>query len=163
MLPDGLFIGVLFGGDTLSALRHGLYEAEDEVYGQVSPRISPMIKLQHAAGLLQSGGFTMPVVDRDLVRVNYSALSRLFMDLRDMGETNALTDRSRAPTSRRFFRTLEAIMKRNSGDENGKLVTVFDLICMAGWKAHKDQPKPLKPGSATTKLSDALGVKEQKL
>ncbi|MEL6748116.1 MAG: SAM-dependent methyltransferase, partial [Pseudomonadota bacterium] len=37
----------------------------------------------------------------------------------------------------------------------------FDLITLSGWAPHASQQKPLAPGSATTRLEDALAqVKE---
>ena len=38
---DGLFIGALFGGNTLTELRQAMTEAELEMEGGASPRISP--------------------------------------------------------------------------------------------------------------------------
>lgn len=158
--PDGLYIAALFGGETLSGLRHALYEVEDTLYGQVTPRISPMITLQQGAKLLQSTGFAMPVTDRDLVTINYSGLSALFTDLRKMGETNALVGRSKRPVTKRFFTELHSVYSRDHSTENGKLRVNFDILWLTGWAPHKDQPKPLKPGSAKARLADALGVPE---
>ncbi|PHR92869.1 MAG: SAM-dependent methyltransferase [Robiginitomaculum sp.] len=161
--PDGLLIAALFGGETLGALRHALYETEDTLYGRVSPRVSPMVSLQQAAKLLQTAGFAMPVTDRDVVQIHYSNLASLYADLRRMGETNTLNGRARRPVSKRFFQKLEQIYARDHGDASGKFIVKFELVWMTGWTPHKDQPKPLKPGSAKTRLADALGVKEQKL
>ena len=160
---DGLFICALFGGETLRDLRHALYEAEDQSLGQVSPRISPMIDVQQAAGLLQKSGFNMPVVDRDFVRVSYGSLSGLFKDLARMGERNVLIERVRTGAPKSLFDNLEQIYERDHQNTRGKLEVGFDIIWMTGWTPHPDQPKPLKPGSAKTRLSQALGVKEHKL
>ncbi len=161
--PDGLFIGALFGGQTLTQLRQTLYEVEDKLLGQVSPRISPMVDMSQAAGLLQSAGFAMPVVDRDNVNVSYPSVCALYTDLRNMGETNALADRDKKPLTRKFMNEVEKIYRRDHEDKNGKLCVSFDMIWMTGWAPHPDQQKPLKPGSAKTRLSEALGVKEHKL
>ena len=40
--PDGVFLGALFGGDTLFELRTSLQLAEVEREGGISPHISPM-------------------------------------------------------------------------------------------------------------------------
>ena len=101
--PDGLFIASLFGGQTLRNLRTVFYEAEETLYGHISPRVSPMITSEQATNLLQSSGFAMPVIDRDMVNVNYGSLSSLFMDIRRMGDSNALMDRSTKPVSKSFF------------------------------------------------------------
>ena len=161
--PDGLFICALFGGETLRDLRHALYEAEDQSLGRVSPRVSPMIDVQQAAGLLQKSGFKMPVIDRDLVKVSYGSLSGLFQDLVRMGERNVLNERARTGASKSLFKNLMQIYERDHTNANGKLDVGFDILWMTGWTPHPDQQKPLKPGSATTRLSEALGVKEHKL
>ena len=161
--PDGLFLGALFGGQTLHGLRHALYEAETNIYGRVSPRISPMIELGQAGTLLGHAGFAMPVIDRDFFVVNYGKLASLYQDLRLMGETNVLEGRHKAPVSRRFFTQLEHIYARDHGTDTGRLAVSFDVLWLTGWAPHPDQQKPLKPGSAKTRLSDALGVKEIKV
>lgn len=161
--PDGLFIGSLFGGGTLGELRHVLYAAEDELYGRVSPRISSMIRLDQATALLSAGGFTLPVADRDVVVVKYTKLSTLYQDLRRMGETNILSARAKTNVSRRFFAKVEQIYRSDHSNEAGKFKVRFETLWLTGWAPHPDQPKPLKPGSATTTLADALGVKEEKL
>ncbi len=161
--PDGLFVAAFFGGETLSTLRHVMYEAEDKIYGRVSPRISSMISLDLATSLLSSCGFKMPVADKDILNVSYGALSTLYADLRLMGETNVLTVRSTIPVSRRFFQEVEAIYKRDRQTQDGKYPVKFEVIWLTGWTPHPDQPKPLKPGSAQIKLADALGVREEKL
>jgi len=161
--PDGLFVAAFFGGETLAGLRHALYEAEDGVMGRVSPRISPMISVQQAAGILQKSGFTMPVVDRDLVRVYYTSLTDLYTDLRRMGDTNILVDRQRNGASKRLFEEVASIYRRDHTAKNGRLPVNYDILWMTGWHPDESQPKPLKPGSAKSRLSDALGVKEYKL
>lgn len=161
--PDGLFVCALFGGASLRRLRYALYEAEDMTMGQASPRIAPMIELQQAASLLQKAGFTMPVVDRDMVTVNYASLSGLYSDLARMGERNVLNDRIRSGATKALFSNLEQIYARDHKNSDGKLEVGFDIVWMTGWAPDPKQPKPLKPGSAKSRLSDALGVKEHKL
>ena len=36
----------------------------------------------------------------------------------------------------------------------------FEIIWLSGWAPHESQQKPLRPGSAQTRLADALGVRE---
>lgn len=45
--PDGVFLGALFGGDTLFELRTALQLAEMEREGGISPHISPMTGACH--------------------------------------------------------------------------------------------------------------------
>jgi SAM-dependent methyltransferase len=97
--PDGLFIGALLGGSTLTELRQSLTQAESELEGGVSPRVAPFADLRDIGGLLQRAGFALPVTDSDVVRVRYANAFALMRDLRRMGLTNALNDRCGAPRS----------------------------------------------------------------
>jgi hypothetical protein len=111
--PDGLFIGAIFGGATLTELRQALLQAEDEVSGGASFRVSPFADAIDAAGLLQRAGFALPVADVDRVKVRYGHPIELLRDLRRMGETSVLLDRSRKPMSRRvLLRAMEIYVER---------------------------------------------------
>jgi len=43
---------------------------------------------------------------------------------------------------------------------DGRIEAGFQIIFLTGWAPHASQPKPLRPGSATTRLADALGGNE---
>jgi len=159
--PDGLFIGAFLGGATLTQLRQCLLEAESELSGGAALRISPFADGFDGAGLLQRAGFALPVSDVDRVTVRYSHPLLLLKDLRAMGETNILLDRSRKPLTRTvLFRALELYQARFA-QADGKSPASFDIITVTGWAPDESQQKPLKPGSAKTRLADALGVPEQ--
>ena len=88
--PDGLFLGTVFGGDTMKELRRALAEAEIAVEDGLSPRVSPFADVRDAGGLLQRAGFALPVADADTVTVSYAEPMKLMADLRGMGESNAV-------------------------------------------------------------------------
>lgn len=160
---DGLFQAAVFGGETLTELRHCLMAAEEEVSGGVSPRISPMIDLRDAAGLLQRAGFSLPVADTDRIDVTYDNAFRLMADLRAMGEANLLLNRLKNPTRKAvFLRAAELYAERHSRPD-GKVSATFDILYLHGWHPSDSQPKPLRPGSATTRLADVLDSQEVKL
>ncbi len=159
--PDGLFLGAILGGSTLTELRQSLTEAEAELSGGAGLRVAPFADAFDAAGLLQRAGLALPVVDVDRVRVRYTHPLKLIADLRAMGETNALVDRARNPLSRRVLARACEIYAARFSDPDGRVIATFDIITMTGWAPHPDQQKPLKPGSAKMRLADALGVKEQ--
>lgn len=159
--PDGLLLAALFGGETLRELRLALIEAESELTGGAGPRVAPFADLQDLAHLMQRAGFALPAADRDVVTVRYAEPMRLFADLRAMGETAALAERSPRALSRRILaRTLEIYAARFA-DPDGRVRATFEIIHLAGWAPHESQQKPLKPGSAKARLADALGVKEE--
>ncbi|WP_262029116.1 methyltransferase domain-containing protein [Microvirga sp. Mcv34] len=157
---DGLFIGALLGGSTLTELRQSLTQAEAEIEGGVSPRVAPFADLRDIGGLLQRAGFALPVTDTDVVRVRYANAFSLMRDLRRMGLTNALLDRRKTPLRRATLMRAAEIYAERFGDADGRIPATFEIIWLSGWTPHGSQQKPLRPGSAKTRLADALGVKE---
>jgi SAM-dependent methyltransferase len=161
--PDGLFLGAIFGGDTLHELRACLLEAEAEVHGGAGPRVSPFADARDATGLLQRAGFALPVGDVDRITVRYDHPLKLMADLRAMGETNALVERPRRPLSRPVLaRMCELYQTRHAGPD-GRVSATFEIVSLTGWAPHESQQQPLKPGSAKARLADALGVVERRL
>lgn len=161
--PDGVMMAVLFGGDTLNELRQVLYKADDLIHGGISPRVHPFADYSALAALLQRTGFALPVVDTDRINVRYSSIVKLFSDLRDMGETSALMESAVKPLTPAYLTSAMQIYAKDYSHDNGKLPATFELMWMTGWAPHESQQKPLRPGSAKTRLADVLGAKETKL
>ncbi len=157
--PDGLFLGSLLGGRTLHELREVLIAAESDLRGGAGPRVSPFADTLDMAGLLQRAGFALPVADRDTTTVRYRDPLHLLRDLRAMGETSALAERSPPLTRAILFRAMQLYAERFGDGE--RVTATFDILTATGWSPHESQQKPLKPGSAKTRLADALGVAER--
>lgn len=158
--PDGLFIGAIVGGSSLTELRQCLLAAEAELSDGAGLRVSPFADALDAAGLLQRAGFALPVADADRVVVRYAHPLNLIADLKAMGDTNVLAERSRKPLSRAVLTRACEIYAERFSDPDGRVRATLDLIIMTGWAPHPDQQKPLRPGSAKMRLADALGTKE---
>lgn len=156
--PDGLFLASMLGGATLQELRTALYEAEAEVEGGLSPRLSPLADVRDLGNLLQRAGFALPVADFETVTVSYEHPLKLMTDLRGMGEANANAAR-RTTFSRRatLMRALEIYAERFAGPD-GRVPATFEIITLTAWAPAPDQPKSLKRGSATASLADALNA-----
>lgn len=154
--PDGLFLAALMGGETLKELRQCLMQAELELTGGASPRISPFADVRDMGALLQRAGFALPVVDRDVITVTYADPLKLLYDLRGMAATNIALERSRQPLRRAVL--LEALARYRSAfaDADGRVRASFEVIYLSGWAPHASQPQPLRPGSATHRLEDVL-------
>ena len=159
--PDGLFLGAVLGGASLTELRQALTAAEAELTDGAGPRVAPFADTFDAASLLQRAGFALPVSDVDRVTVRYEHPLKLIADLRAMGETNVLVERARRPLSRPVLALACEIYAERFADPDGRVRATFDILTMTGWAPHPDQQKPLRPGSAKMRLADALGVKEQ--
>ena len=158
--PDGLLLAAMIGGDSLSELREAFTEAESEIEGGISPRVSPFADIRDLGALLQRAGFALPVVDSDRLTVRYDNPLALMRELRAMGATNVLTERRRAPLKRATLQKMLEIYARRFADADGRLRATFEIVWLTGWAPHESQQKPLKPGSATQRLADALGARE---
>jgi len=158
--PDGLFLAALLGGETLTELRQSFAEAESEVENGASPRVAPFADLRELGALLQRAGFALPVTDVDRVCVRYATVFNLMADLRRMGATNALVARRRAPLKRATLRRMARIYAQRFADPDGRVRATFEIVWLSGWAPHPDQQQPLKPGTAKTRLAEALGTRE---
>ncbi|MCA0200397.1 MAG: methyltransferase domain-containing protein [Proteobacteria bacterium] len=161
--PDGLLLATLFGTETLKELRSVLIDAEIEIAGGTAPRVSPFTDVRDAGNLLTRAGFALPVVDAETVTVTYSDMFKLMADLRAMGETNTVLERRRVPTRRDVLLRAAALYAERFSDVRGRIVASFQIITMTAWAPHASQQKPLRPGSAASRLADALKATEVSL
>ena len=161
--PDGLLIVTMFGGQTLHELRACLAAAETHVSGGLSPRVAPMGEIRDLGALLQRAGLALPVADSETIDTEYRDAFHLMRDLRAMGESNALTGRLRRTTApgvlQEAARLYDARFKRSSG----RVSATFEIVTLTGWAPHESQQQPLRRGSATNRLSEALGSVEHPL
>lgn len=158
--PDGLFLGAMLGGSTLTELRQSWLAAEAELEGGASPRVSPMAETLDAAALLQRAGFALPVADAEVIPVTYADPFRLMQDLRGMGETNAVIGRRRRFTRRATLLRMAEIYQQRFADGEGRIPASFEVIALTGWSPHESQQKPLRPGQAANRLAAALDTVE---
>jgi SAM-dependent methyltransferase len=155
--PDGLFLAALLGGQTLHELRDVMATAEIEATGGLAPRVAPFLGVSDLGGLIGRAGFALPVTDVDRVTVRYDSILDLIADLRAMGATNPLLDRSRRPLSRGVFLRAAELYAERHADPDGRLRATFEIVSASGWAPHESQQKPLKPGSAEVSLAAVLG------
>lgn len=158
--PDGLFLASMLGGGTLAELRDCLAEAEIEVCGGLSPRVSPFADVRDLGGLLQRAGFSLPVVDADQVTVSYETPMRLLYDLRAMGESNAVAEAKSGLGRRDVLTRALAMYEDRHRDADGRFPATFRILTLTAWAPAPTQQQPLAPGSAKTRLAEALGTRE---
>ncbi|MDP2120812.1 MAG: methyltransferase domain-containing protein [Hoeflea sp.] len=161
--PDGLLLASTPGAGTLGELRESLLAAESELTGGANARIHPFADIRDYGALLQRAGFALPVTDIDDIVVRYDDMFGLLRDLRAMGMTSVLSDRSRRPVGRALFLRAAQIYAERFSDPDGRIRASFPVIHLSGWAPHESQQKPLKPGSAKSRLADALRTPEQRL
>jgi len=158
--PDGLFVAALLAGDTLKELRESFASGEETVSGGVSPRVAPFADVRDLGGLLHRAGFSLPVADSERTTVRYRKFDTLLHDLRAAGETNTLVHRTRKTLRRDALAASLAHYNAFHAEADGRLRATFDIVYLTGWSPHESQQKPLRPGSAKSRLADALGTVE---
>lgn len=161
--PDGLLLASMLGGASLNELRTAWLEAEAEVTGGASPRVAPFADVRDMGALLQRAGFALPVVDSETVTVTYADPLALMREIKGMGASNMLRARRRTPVTRGLLLRAAEIYGERFAGANGRVPATFEILTLTAWAPDPSQPKPLRPGSATARLADALGVKERKL
>lgn len=150
--PDGLFIGAMFGENTMRGLRAAIASAQCGEAKGFQTCFSPMAAIQDLGAAMMRAGFTLPALDIDRINVSYNDPIKLIADLRGMGETNILSGAIR-PLTREIFAKAIAQFAADGGREK------FEIVYLTGWAPHPDQQKPLQPGSAKASLKDAIAKK----
>lgn len=163
LAPDGMLLAVTLGGQTLHELRSALGQAEIEISGGLSPRVAPMGEVRDLGALLQRAGLALPVADTVTLTARYQSMWHLMRDLRGMGEGNALAARLRRPTRLAVLNRAAELYTRGFAHPDGGIAATYELIVLTGWAPDDSQPKPLRPGSAQTRLADALRTNETPL
>ena len=156
--PDGLFLAVLPGGQTLQELRESLLVTTLGIHGGAMAHVAPFIDVRDGGALLQRAGYALPVVDSDFITVTYRDAFKLMYDLRGMGETNMLHDQPRQMGRRDIMITAANDYQRNyEREEDKRIPATFELVFLTGWKPDASQPQPAKRGSGQVSLTKVLG------
>jgi NADH dehydrogenase [ubiquinone] 1 alpha subcomplex assembly factor 5 len=163
MRPDGLLLASLLGGETLRELRESWLMAESEIAGGASPRVAPFADVRAMGALLQRAGFALPVADTDTVEVTYTNPLNLMREIKGMGASNMLVERRRVPVTKQLMLRAAQIYQDRFSTQDGRVTATFEIITLTAWVPHESQQQPLRPGSARTRLADALGAKETPL
>ena len=157
--PDGLFVACAAGrGDTLGELRDAFAHAETATRGGISPRVSPFADVRDLGGLLQRAGFALPVADVERLTVRYGDFfCPGARPARPWLHQCVVAAQPASLCAATRWRHCWRIMREHHADADGKLRARFETLYLTGWTPHESQQQPLKPGSATARLADALG------
>ena len=158
--PDGYFVASMIGGETLKELRQILLQAESELLGGATMRVSPFADVSDLSSLLQRAGFAMPVSDRERLTIRYDNMFALLQDLKASGETHSPVNLERQPLSPRILMRAAELYAEQFSDPDGRIRVSVEILWMTGWAPHESQPMPKRRGSATHRLADAVGAIE---
>ncbi len=146
LAPDGLLMIAALGGETLTELREAFLAADAEIFGG-----------RDAGALLQRVGLALPVADVETHIVRYATPFALMAELKTLGASNPLIDRSKRLASPALLAAAAQAYATRDSDPDGRIRATLEIIWLSGWAPHESQQKPLRPGSATTRLKDVLG------
>ncbi len=155
--PDGLFLGIFLGGDSLWQLRQVCQTAELDMRNGISPRVAPTVSLYDAAALLQRTRFALPVADHEKLEWTYDSALDLLKDLKALGLSNCLTQQQRGLMGKTLFKKiLDTYDTQFALPNSTQISCCYDIVFLSGWAPSPTQQIPLPRGSATNRLSQVL-------
>lgn len=131
--PNGLLIAHFWGGYSLMELRHAFLLSESAT-NKVAPRVAPAVDVKDAGRLLQQAGFENPVSDVNRLCISYDSPLSLLNDIRAIGESNALINRSRQFITRGLLAQMAQTYQAEFGDSEGRIPATVEIITLTGWK-----------------------------
>jgi malonyl-CoA O-methyltransferase len=136
---EGLAMFTTFGPDTLKELRAS--------FGDGATHTQRFVDMHDLGDMLVHAGFADPVMDMEIVTLEYESLDRLFADLRASGAGNAMLDRRRSLGGRAAWQRMRAAYETMR--RRGKLPATLEVVYGHAWKG---QPKKTADGRAVVRF-----------
>ena len=121
LTPEGLLMFSTLGPDTLKELRAAAGAA----------RVHPFIDMHDLGDMLVRSGFSAPVMDMEMIGIDYAANGSLLADLRASGQTSALAGRPRGLAGKGLGERLRALPPR----------ATFEVVYGHAWKGREIEPE----------------------
>ncbi|MCP4391699.1 MAG: malonyl-ACP O-methyltransferase BioC [Gammaproteobacteria bacterium] len=128
-----------FGPATLQELAYSWQALDND------PHVHQFIDMHDVGDAMLATGFAQPVVDAEIIRMEYRDFPALLADLKNIGATNADVSRRRGLMTPRQLRRLEHSY-REHGFEDGKFIASYEVIYGHAWG---DQVTAQEPGGNT--------------
>ncbi|MFN0300871.1 MAG: methyltransferase domain-containing protein [Burkholderiales bacterium] len=133
----GLVMFTAYGPDTLKELR-----ASFAVSGHPAP-VHAFVDMHDLGDLLVGAGFADPVMDMELLTLTYTSVGQLLAEIRDTGQSNALSARSRGLHGKKRWRAMLAAYDAQRRD--GRIPASIEIVYGHAWKG---PPKKNRDGSS---------------
>ena len=130
LAPEGLLMFSTLGPDTLKELRRAAGDA----------RVHAFLDMHDLGDMLLAAGLQAPVMEMEVVRIDYASGVRLLDDLRSSGQTNARADRARGLAGRAFGARLR---ERLAGAQQA----TYEVVYGHAWKG-----RPRRSESKTVRV-----------
>jgi malonyl-CoA O-methyltransferase len=122
LAPEGLLMFSTLGPDTLKELRAAT----------AAERVHEFIDMHDLGDMLVAAGFAAPVMDMEMIQVDYGKSENLLADLRASGQTSARADRRRGLGGHAFRERLRAALPGRA---------TFEVLYGHAWKGRKADPE----------------------
>ena len=122
----GLLMFATFGPMTLSELRAGWSEIDQK------PHVHQFVDMHDIGDALMASGYAQPVIDSEIIRLEYCDFRQLLDDLKNIGASNADRNRSRGLTTPVKLKRL-AQSYRQHGYQHGKYIASYELVYGHAW------------------------------
>lgn len=133
--PGGLFLFSTFGPDTLRELR-GAFAATGG-----GAHVHTFIDMHDLGDMLVAAGLADPVMEMDVITLEYDSVQAVARDLQAIGARNALATRPRGLSGRQRWRDVAAHYERHR--RNGALPATYEVVYGHAWKV---APKRIADG-----------------
>ena len=123
----GLFLFSTFGPDTLKELRAAFAGVDGHAH------VNTFIDMHDLGDALVHAGFADPVMEMEVITLEYACVEAVARDLKAIGAHNSLPQRPRGLSGRGRWR---AVMERYESERrNGVLPATYEVIYGHAWKA----------------------------
>ena len=129
---DGFLIFSIFGTKTMKNIKECFIKIEEKKYSGVSLRFNPLFDLDLIGNDLKNIGFKNVVVETEIIKVKYNSLFKLMRDLRGMGITNNLLNRSKFFTPKSLFDEVNEFLIKDN--KNKEFLVPFEILTLTAWK-----------------------------
>jgi malonyl-CoA O-methyltransferase len=143
--PGGLFLFSSFGPDTLHELRSAWAAVDPR------PRVNQFVDMHDIGDALVTAGFQDPVMDMELLVLEYRRVMDLMRDLKAIGATNAASQRAAGLMNRsRLQRVIEAYEPYRRDD---RYPASYEVVYGAAFGAPEGRPVRTPEGGEVATFS----------
>jgi malonyl-CoA O-methyltransferase len=133
--PGGLMLFSTFGPDTLKELRGAFATADGHAH------VNTFIDMHDLGDALVHAGFADPVMEMEMITLEYACVEAVARDLKAIGARNALPGRPRGLSGRGRWK--QVIAAYETQRRNGVLPASYEVVYGHAWKT---APKRLADG-----------------
>ncbi len=140
----GLFLFSTLGPDTLKQIQRAWATVDDFAH------VTKQADMHNVGDALVKAGFRDPVMDVEMLTINYRDVSKLITDLRAAGAVNRAANRNPGLTTPRQWQRFSANLGRQ---ETGRVSVNFEVVCGQAWTGPDDTGVQMEDGVAHFPLS----------